>query len=65
MIFLFPKYWVKTRIRELQAKIPSIIPAGSINIMRAMVITQFMTDRASSHIRFFYNPAAPMILTVP
>ena len=42
-----------------------MIPAGSINIMSAIVITQFMTDSASPHILFFNNPTAPMTLTIP
>ena len=52
-------------IHILPASIPSIIPAGSKNIINVIVITQFMTDNTSPHILFFNNPIAPISLNIP
>ena len=52
-------------IKALQARIPSSIPAGNMNIIKAIVTTQFMTDKTSPHSRFFHKPTAPMTLTAP
>lgn len=64
-IFLFPKYCVKIKTNAVVASIPSNIPAGSINIIKAIVITQFITDNTKPHILFFHKPNAPIILTIP
>ena len=47
----------------MHAKIPSIIPAGSIKIISVMVITQLMMERTNPHILFFHNPIARTTLT--
>ena len=47
----------------LHAKIPSIIPAGSIKIISVMVITQLIMERTNPHILFFHNPIARTTLT--
>ena len=65
IIFLFPKYCIKIKIKAVVASIPSIIPAGSINIIKAIVTTQFITDNTKPHILFFHKPTAPIILTIP
>lgn len=65
MIFLSPKYCTRIKTNALQASIPSIIPAGSINIIKIIVTTQFMVDKTNPQILFFHKPTAPMILTIP
>ena len=65
LFFLFPKYCIKIKIKAVVASIPSIIPAGSINIIKAIVTTQFITDNTKPHILFFHKPTAPIILTIP
>ena len=43
---------------------PSIIPAGSKNIINARVTVQLITDNQSPYILFFNRPMAPISLKI-
>ena len=60
-----PKYCQSMSRSALPARMPSITPAGSMNIISASVTTQLMTLKASPHKRFFSNPTAPITRRAP
>ena len=63
-VFL-PKYCIRISISAVQEQIPSIKPAGNINIITAMVTTQFIPESATPHRRFLRSPIAPKMRTIP